>query len=80
VTASFLSGLPRLWSICKMVSWPPGAVAEARAIVPNVNRISRALRSAGGPVVYIQNTFDEDAVRTWSTFSTTAAHPTAGSA
>ena len=49
----------------------PGAVAEiaeARDIVPNVNRISQALRSVGGLVVYIQNTFDEVAVRTWSTY------------
>jgi ureidoacrylate peracid hydrolase len=49
----------------------PGQVAEiatARDIVPNVNRISEAVRRAGGLVVYIQNTFDEIAVRTWSTF------------
>ena len=49
----------------------PGQVAEigtAREIVPNVNRISHALRQSGGMVVYIQNTFDEIAVRTWSTF------------
>jgi ureidoacrylate peracid hydrolase len=49
----------------------PGAVAEigvAREIVPNVNRISDAVRRAGGLVVYIQNTFDDIAVRTWSTF------------
>jgi ureidoacrylate peracid hydrolase len=49
----------------------PGQVAEiatAREIVPNVNRISDAVRHAGGLVVYIQNTFDEIAVRTWSTF------------
>jgi ureidoacrylate peracid hydrolase len=49
----------------------PGAVAEigtAREIVPNVNRISAALRHAGGLVVYIQNTFDDIAVSTWSTF------------
>jgi ureidoacrylate peracid hydrolase len=49
----------------------PGQVAEigtAREIVPNVNRISGAVREAGGLVVYIQNTFDEVAVRTWSTF------------
>jgi ureidoacrylate peracid hydrolase len=49
----------------------PGAVAEignAREIVPNVNRISAALRAAGGTVVYIQNTFDDIAVATWSTF------------
>lgn len=49
----------------------PGAVAEiatAREIVPNVNRISAALRAAGGLVVYVQNTFDPIAVATWSTF------------
>jgi ureidoacrylate peracid hydrolase len=49
----------------------PGAVAEignAREIVPQVNQISAALRAAGGLVVYIQNTFDDVAVRTWSTF------------
>jgi ureidoacrylate peracid hydrolase len=49
----------------------PGQVAEigtAREIVPNVNRISAAVRQAGGLVVYIQNTFDDIAVRTWSTF------------
>jgi ureidoacrylate peracid hydrolase len=49
----------------------PGAVAEipaAREIVPHVNRISTALRAAGGLIVYVQNTFDAEAVRTWSTF------------
>src|SRR5512135_924416 len=49
----------------------PGQVAEiatAREIVPNVNRVSAALRDAGGLVVYIQNTFDPIAVATWSTF------------
>ena len=49
----------------------PGQVAEiagARDIVPNVNRISAALRAAGGLVVYIQNTFDDVAVRTWPVF------------
>jgi ureidoacrylate peracid hydrolase len=49
----------------------PGQVAEiatARDIVPNVNRISDAVRKAGGLVVYIQNTFDDIAVRTWSTY------------
>jgi ureidoacrylate peracid hydrolase len=49
----------------------PGAVAEiaeARAIVPTVNRISEAVRAAGGLVVYIQNTFDAEAIRTWSTY------------
>jgi ureidoacrylate peracid hydrolase len=49
----------------------PGQVAEiatAREIVPNVNRISAALRAAGGLVVYVQNTFDPVAVTSWSTF------------
>ncbi len=49
----------------------PGAVAEiptARAIVPHVNRISTAVREAGGIVVYIKNTFDEVAIATWSTY------------
>ena len=48
-----------------------GAVAEiagAREIVPVVNRISAALRDAGGLVVYIQNTFDDVAIQTWSTY------------
>ncbi|HET6605123.1 MAG TPA: isochorismatase family cysteine hydrolase [Rhodopila sp.] len=49
----------------------PGAIAEipaAREIVPNVNAISHALRQAGGLVVYIQNTFDAETVRSWSVF------------
>src|SRR6476646_1910934 len=42
-----------------------GQVAEvpmARAIVPNVNRISTALRAAGGVVIYTQHTLDAEAV------------------
>jgi ureidoacrylate peracid hydrolase len=49
----------------------PGAICEiagAREIVPNVNRISAALRNAGGTVVYVQNTLDEEAIRTWTTY------------
>ncbi|WP_200845199.1 cysteine hydrolase family protein [Roseomonas sp. 18066] len=49
----------------------PGAVAEiatAREIVSNVNRISAALRAAGGLVAYIQNTFDDEAVAGWPVF------------
>ena len=37
----------------------------SRTIVPNVNRISAALRAAGGVVVYTQHTMDAEAVRTW---------------
>jgi ureidoacrylate peracid hydrolase len=49
----------------------PGAICEipeARAIVPTVNAISAAVRDAGGLVVYIQNTLDAEAIRTWSTY------------
>jgi ureidoacrylate peracid hydrolase len=49
----------------------PGQVAEiatAREVVPNVNRISAALRDSGGLVVYIQNTFDAETLATWDTF------------
>jgi len=48
-----------------------GQVAEvpmARTIVPNVNRISAALRAAGGAVVYTQHTLDAEAIRTWSVY------------
>lgn len=51
----------------------PGAVAEigtARDIVPNVNRVSAAVRARGGLVVYIQNTVDADAIAGWSTYFT----------
>jgi ureidoacrylate peracid hydrolase len=40
----------------------------ARAIVPHVNRISAALRAAGGIVVYLQLTADAEAVRSWGVF------------
>ena len=49
----------------------PGEVAEiatAREIVPNVNRITAALREAGGTVVFLQNTCDAQAVRGWSVY------------
>lgn len=49
----------------------PGQVAEmavARAVVPNVNKISAALRDAGGTVVFLQHTFDEVGVATWPVF------------
>ena len=43
-------------------------VPMARTIVPNVNRISAALRAAGGIVVFTQHTADAEAIRTWSVF------------
>ena len=49
----------------------PGAVAEipvAREIVPNINRLASALRSAGGTVVWIISTYGPGAERDWTTF------------
>jgi ureidoacrylate peracid hydrolase len=42
---------------------------HALDIVPNVNRIARALRSAGGIVVWIQNTITEESLRSWSSYN-----------
>src|SRR3954471_8075172 len=43
-------------------------IGTAREIVPNVNRIGAAVRSSGGLVVYLQNTLDAEAIRTWTTY------------
>jgi ureidoacrylate peracid hydrolase len=53
-----------------MAPGQPVEIPAAREIVPNVNRISAALRAAGGLVVYIQNTIDATAKETWSTWFT----------
>jgi ureidoacrylate peracid hydrolase len=48
-----------------------GQVVEtpmARTIVPNVNRISAALRAANGCVVFTQHTADAEAIRSWSVY------------
>ena len=53
-----------------MAEGQPAEVPTAREIVPNVNRISAALRSAGGLVIYIQNTIDAAAKEAWSNWFT----------
>jgi ureidoacrylate peracid hydrolase len=53
-----------------MAPGQPAEIPAAREIVPNVNRISAALRAAGGLVVYIQNTIDEAAKQGWSNWFT----------
>lgn len=47
----------------------PGMAAEvpmAREIVPNINKIANELRAAGGQVVWVITTFDEDIYQEWS--------------
>jgi ureidoacrylate peracid hydrolase len=49
----------------------PGAFAEiptAREITPNINRLARALREAGGTIVWIVSTYGPGAERDWTTF------------
>jgi ureidoacrylate peracid hydrolase len=53
-----------------MAPGQPAEVPMARDIVPNVNRISAALREAGGHVVYVQNTIDATARQAWSNWFT----------
>jgi ureidoacrylate peracid hydrolase len=53
-----------------MAPGQPAEIPAAREIVPNVNRISAALRAAGGLVVYIQNTIDATAKQAWSNWFT----------
>jgi ureidoacrylate peracid hydrolase len=53
-----------------MAPGQPAEIPLAREIVPNVNRISKAVRAAGGLVVYIQNTIDEGAKQAWSNWFT----------
>src|SRR6267378_607594 len=38
---------------------------EAIEIVPNINRIANALRKAGGTVVWIKNTVNEETLQSW---------------
>src|SRR5262249_4347810 len=40
----------------------------AEKIVPNINRLARAVREGGGTVVWIKTTFTDDALRSWSTY------------
>ena len=53
-----------------MAPGEPVETPTAREIVPNVNRISAALRADGGLVVYIQNTIDAEAKESWSNWFT----------
>jgi ureidoacrylate peracid hydrolase len=40
----------------------------AKTIVPNINRLARAVRAAGGTVFWIKTTFTEEALQSWSTY------------
>src|SRR6266516_296003 len=40
----------------------------AELIVPNINRLARAVRESGGTVVWIKTTFKQNALKNWSTY------------
>jgi ureidoacrylate peracid hydrolase len=40
----------------------------AEKIVPNINRLAAAVRETGGTVVWIRTTFEEAALKNWSTY------------
>jgi ureidoacrylate peracid hydrolase len=43
-------------------------VEMAPKVVPNINRLARAVRSTGGTVVWVQTTYTDDSLVDWSTF------------
>ena len=49
-----------------MASGQPAEIAQAREIVPAVNRLAQATRAAGGTVAWIQNTITPESERSWS--------------
>jgi ureidoacrylate peracid hydrolase len=62
-------GLRTSSSTSRTGSWSPSAAVEipqAREIVPNVNRISAAVRAAGGLNVFIRYLVDDTAIVQWS--------------
>lgn len=46
----------------------PSAVATARSIVPNINRLAEALRAAGGVVAWVQATYTPSGPGYWPLF------------
>jgi len=40
----------------------------AEEIVPNINRLAKAVRDSGGTVFWIKTTFTQEALRSWSTY------------
>lgn len=46
----------------------PSAVSAAREIVPNINRLARALRGAGGAVAWVQATYTREGPGYWPLF------------
>jgi len=49
-----------------MAPGQPAEIAQAREIVPDVNRLARATRAAGGTVVWLQNTITPESEQSWS--------------
>ena len=48
-----------------MAPGQPAEIAQAREIVPDVNRLAAATRSSGGTVVWVQNTITPESEKSW---------------
>lgn len=53
----------------------PAEVPIAREIVPNINRLASALRSAGGAVVWVQMTQTDASLEDWSVYYQSVSTP-----
>jgi len=51
-----------------MAPGQPAEIAQAREIVPAVNRLATATRATGGTVVWIQNTITPESEKSWSVY------------
>ena len=51
-----------------MAPGQPAEIAQAREIVPAVNRLAAATRATGGTVVWIQNTITPESEKSWSVY------------
>src|SRR3954471_23293328 len=51
-----------------MAPGQPAEIAQAREIVPNVNRLAAATRASGGTVMWIQNTTTGEGDKSWSIY------------
>jgi ureidoacrylate peracid hydrolase len=58
-----------------MAPGQPAEIPTAREIVPNVNRVSAALRQAGGLNIFIQNTIDDTTRAGWSVYFSAFSGP-----
>ncbi|MEA3026758.1 MAG: ureidoacrylate peracid hydrolase, partial [Alphaproteobacteria bacterium] len=63
-TALIVIDMQNVWVKKGMPAYTP----YCEAIVPNINRLGRAMRAAGGSVWWVRAIYGDDAPRTWSAY------------